>query len=504
MSKRSEKHAIVPVTPTIAFASDGSPFDPLSDLWDLRTRSRGVPIDFRLLRVSAGPDLVNAVRRAVRVLVETRNLNTARAAFDKVRSLLMVAHQRRSCVVDEIDAEDIAAWIVQGNGRYLAQLRILMDAWRDLAIPGVDDEVFDFLDTCRVPSTDTLTAVKTWDPDAGPFRPAEDAVLKAALDDAFNEGRLSLYDYALARTFRGLGIRPAQAAALKLCDLRLQSGRTEIHIPVAKQRGTPERGAFLPWKPVTQGFADILFLHCSKNVRPLVSPDADYTLAPLFPPKRCHQISASENCDGHTTGVYLAKHHSGIFEGLGVISPLTARQIVVNPRRERHTVLTALAMNGCTAPQIAANAGHSDPRSCDVYVDASIDHFQRMERLVGAAFIPIADRFLGAVVRREVDSKPLTDPDSVLLNKEMTAVGSCQVGGCNAVEAGVAPIACYTCRKFRAWADAPHDVLLEELLAHQTRLLKEGHAEVAETKTPTIVAIVDLLAAIKLQDNRND
>lgn len=493
--------SVARATGQTAFASDGTPFDPSADTWALKTRTRGVGVNFAPLREMAVHDLISAAKRPFRRLAETGNLNTLRSAFSQFRSLLMVAHQRRDFLVEVIDAEDIAAWIAKGNARYIGQIRPLFDSWRMLKVPGIEAETFDFLNSVRMPKKDQLVAVRTWDPDAGPYRPAEDAVLKAALDHGFNQGSIGLFEYALARTFRGLGMRPAQLAAMKLCDLRRVDNRVEMRIPLVKQRGVPERGAFMPWKPISQGLADILFLHVSQNVQPRIEPGGDPDLAPLFPSKRPWVLSPTAAFDGHANADGLRQTHSRIF--LGVISPLTGELIVVNPRRERHTVLTALAMNGCNSAEIAANAGHTDLRSCEAYVEASIDHFQRMERLLGEAFIPVADRFLGTVVRQESDAKAADDPDAVLLNREMTGVGSCQIGGCNAVEAGVAPVACYTCRKFRAWADAPHEALLEALLDDQEKLLAEGHAEVAETKTATIVAITDLLDAIKLREGKN-
>jgi len=192
-----------------------------------------------------------------------------------------------------------------------------------------------------------------------------------------------------------------------------------------------------------------------------------------------------------------------LFKRLKVVSPITGRQIIVSPQRERHTVLTGLAMLGCNSKEIAANAGHADPRSCEPYVDASIDHFQRMERLVGEAFIPIADRFLGKVIRENQDRTAYNDPNAVLRDRSMTGVGSCQIGGCGAITSGVAPVACYTCRKFRAWKNAPHEAILASLRDQQQTLHEAGHAEVADTKTATIVAVEDLIEAIKKQELNN-
>jgi len=157
-----------------------------------------------------------------------------------------------------------------------------------------------------------------------------------------------------------------------------------------------------------------------------------------------------------------------------------------------------LAMDGCTAQEIAANAGHSNPASCEIYVEASTDHFQRMESIVGDAFIPVADRFMGRVIQTEDSDRNVVDnPGAKILDRDMNGVGSCGVGGCNALEAGAAPFACYTCRKFRAWADAPHLQLLDHLEMEYRRLARDGHQAVADTKIQTIVAISDLLEAIQ-------
>lgn len=486
-----------------AFASNGAPFDPEADVWYFRTLSSGFFVDFDFIRRVAAEDFVVSAKRVTRVLVETRNLNTAKTAFKVFKQLCLIAHQRRNDVIFELDAEDVAYWCSKGNAAYLWQLRILTDLWASLDLPGITSKTHEFIRQVYVPTKIDKEAVRTWDPDAGAYRPAEDAALKAALDAAFNDGRVDLYDYAVARMFRGLGVRPAQLAAMKVCDIRRHGDRVEVRIPLLKQRGIPERGAFMPWKPVTQGLADVLFLHIQTNILPRVQSPYEIDLVQLFPRKGSIQVVPSAGIDEHQTQDSITSGFKKLFAALKVISPITGRQIVVNPQRERHTVLTGLAMNGCNALEIAANAGHASPESCQAYVDAGIDHFQRMERLVGEAFIPIADRFLGKIVREAKDQEALKRPNSVLRDKEMNGVGSCHIGGCGAVDAGVAPVACYTCRKFRAWAEGPHEAMLEALIARQTELMEAGHPEMAETITAPIVAITDLLEAIDSRERAN-
>lgn len=485
-----------------ASASDGTPFDPSTDLWSFRTRSGHVNLNFSGLRGIAEDQLVDASKMAFRVLVQTRNLISVRACYSQFKLLVELTRQLKDRSVPELDAEDIASWCARGNAAYLGQLRPLLQTWQTLRLPGILTEAQDFAAQIKVPSSSDKDVVRSWDPDAGAYRPSEDSALKAALDSAFNEGVVELYDYALARTFRGLGMRPAQLAAMKCCDLRSVGDRSEIRIPLLKKRGVPERGEFMPWKPITQWLADILHLHINGSILPYLADNADVSLCALFPP-RGRRIEAARNLEGHTNRDGLGKRLTKMFEQLNVISPVTGQKIPVTPTRERHTVLTGLAMQGCTPTEIAANAGHSDPTSCLAYIDASIQHFQRMERLVGEAFIPLADRFLGKVIREHDDQRAHDDPDSVVRGRDLTGVGSCADGGCGAIAAGVAPLACYECRKFRAWADAPHEYILGQLIAEQRVLIEAGHPDVAETKTSTIVAITDLLEAIRVREVAN-
>ncbi|RWR25161.1 site-specific integrase [Sinirhodobacter populi] len=429
-----------------ASASDGTPFDPSTDLWSFRTRSGHVNLNFAGLRGIAEDQLVDASKMAFRVLVQTRNLIRFRACYSQFKILVELTRQLKDRPVPELDAEDIASWCARGNAAYLGQLRPLLQTWQTLRLPGILTEAQDFAAQIKVPSSSDKDVVRTWDPDAGAYRPSEDSALKAALDSAFNEGIVELYDYALARTFRGLGMRPAQLAAMKCCDLRSGGDRNEIRIPLLKQRGIPEREEFMPWKPITQGLADILRLHINSNVWANLPADEDISLCALFPP-RGRRIEVASSLHGHTNRDGLGKRLSATFERLQVVSPITGRTISVTPTRERHTVLTGLAMQGCTATEIAANAGHSDPTSSLAYIDASIQHFQRMERLVGEAFIPLADRFLGKVIREHDDQRAHDDPDSVVRGRDLTGVGSCVDGSCGAIAAGVAPLACYECRK---------------------------------------------------------
>ncbi|MGN0931695.1 hypothetical protein, partial [Falsigemmobacter intermedius] len=241
----------------------------------------------------------------------------------------------------ELCAKDIAEWCSQGSAAYFGQLRPLLRVWETLELEGFTHDAQVLAAQIKHPTQTDKDGVRTWDPDIGAYRPSEDAALKNALDSAFNEGLITLYDYSLARVFRGLGMRPAQLAAMKCCDLRSTGQRTEIHIPLLKQRGTPERGEFMPWKPITQGLAELLSMHIEVYVKARFSPNTDISLCPLFPPIR-GGIEAADGLHGHANRDGLGKRFVMMFERLQVVSPITGQVIFVTPTRERHTVLTGL------------------------------------------------------------------------------------------------------------------------------------------------------------------
>lgn len=119
MNTPNGRHAVTCATSDQAFASDGTGFNPRDDLWAFRTLSGPVNIDFTMLHGSVSANMMAAAKRTLRLVVETRNLQSARAAFLQFRHLTFFAHQRQGQPVKEIDAEDIAYWCAHGNSAYI-------------------------------------------------------------------------------------------------------------------------------------------------------------------------------------------------------------------------------------------------------------------------------------------------------------------------------------------------------------------------------------------------
>ncbi len=487
--------------PRLVRAASGVDFDIYSNRWLLKNTGNRDIINIGAIVPLVGPQLQDSIRTVFAAIAGGRPGNTAASWFYTFRSLVEVVAKEIGGPIVEIDAEHIAIWAHKTGGTNLTALSHIRSAiltWEKLRSPGVTEEAFDIVKRLRRPKDPAiLGAVISWDPVQGPYRPAEDEAIRDAIDRAFNDDRVSLAEYAMFRTFRATGARPESVSRLKVEDFRAEGSQGFIRIPMVKQQGDAWRESFMPWKPITQGFANLLSMHIEANIRPNIVKGIDIAQAPIFPAQR-FQIGSDQN--NHIRTLSLGKTYIKIFKKLNIISPLSGEAIHGTPKRDRHTFLTMLAMHGCTAKEIAANAGQTKESSCEPYVHAGIGHFQRMEKYVGSAFIPLADRFAGTVVTEASDKHA----KNALLDDAASGVGSCGIGGCSAIEAGVAPVACYTCRKFRAWYDAPHLQLLEQLIEAQERQREEGHNTVAETTTATMIAITDLLERIRIdRENAN-
>ncbi len=487
--------------PRLARTASGLNFDIYSDRWLLKDTGNRDIINMGAIVHLVGPQLQNSIRTVFAAIAGGRPGNTAANWFYIFRNLVECAAIETGSPVVQIEAEHVSIWAHKSGGTgitALSHILSVISTWEKLRAPGVTEEAIDLVKRLRRPKDPAiLGAVFSWDPVQGPYRPADDEAIREALDRAFNDGTMSLVNYAMFRSFRATGARPESISQLKVGDLRAEGDQSFLRIPMIKQHGKAWREAFMPWKPVTQGFSNILTMHIEANIRPNILKGVDIDQVPIFP-EQSFEIDSDQN--NHIRTITLGKTYINLFKKLNIISPLSGEVIHGTPKRDRHTYLTMLAMRGCSPEEIAANAGQSKVSSCEPYVHAAIGHFQRMEQFVGSSFVPLADRFAGTIVSEAVDKHA----NDALLDDTATAVGSCGIGGCSAIEAGVAPVACYTCRKFRAWSDAPHLQLLEKLIEAQELQRDNGHDAVAETTTATMIAITDLLERIRVEREKEN
>ena len=254
------------------WSAHGVDFHLYDDVWNLRNEGGRISINWTEIKPLIHSELEAQLREGFGKIVAVHTANTSLAFFKAMKSLLRttIANTDAKHSIMVIDAPMLAQWI-GGNpsSAYISQIKALFLSWRSLRGNGVDDEVFALSERMAIPSKGGgYATVLTWNEEEGPYRPTEDEAIRVALDDGFNEGIVSLDEYAFFRVLRGTGARTGSLADLKVDDLRKDGDRWFLRIPAIKQRGVVGwRVVFLPWKPISQGLASVLTMHIEANIR---------------------------------------------------------------------------------------------------------------------------------------------------------------------------------------------------------------------------------------------
>jgi len=347
-------------------------------------------------------------------------------------------------------------------------------------------------------------AVLTMDPEKGPFTEIELHGIYGALHDAYSQGQIQTRQYVLTLLYMALGPRNIQLAALKIKDLtvlKARDGSTShlLKVPRAKQRGQNIRDE-LKTRALDHDIGHLLEVHI-ENVkeyhREKITDKIDAKELPVFP----NWLSLNPaGFDHHCNGKDLYKEIAGIFKKLTVSSERTGQKIKVSPTRFRRTIGTRAAMEGHGELIIADLLDHSDIQNVGVYVEATPEIIDRIDKALALQLAPMAQAFMGIIIGDESKAERGDDPASRIRSPEIASIKDRGVGTCGKYGfcGAYAPIACYTCRKFQAWLDGPHEAVLEELIVKRERTLEQtGDERIAFVNDRTILAVAEVVRKCK-------
>lgn len=170
----------------------------------------------------------------------------------------------------------------------------------------------------------------------------------------------------------------------------------------------------------------------------------------------------------------------------------------LNPRRLRYTFATRLVEEGCSPMELADALDHTDMQHVMVYFDARSEVVRQLDESMAVRLAPFAMAFLGRVVSGPASATRADDPASVIrfrcADSDISPVGSC---GTLDVCGLSAPIACYTCPRFEPWLDAPHELVLSELLKDRRRREANGLDEkLIQIHDRTILAVAEVVRRV--------
>lgn len=480
--------------PDIVTLRSKAQIDPHLMMWSFIDGVTPISMNFGRLPFQVTP-LVTSLKRVLINVLEENAPKYAQNLFGTFGRLAAVIAEKATEPVSEINETHVSNYIAKfslGDKLGLeAQLSALLGRWSKLNYTGLSDAAVQLLVKRTKKGNTKGEAVLTFDPVNGPLTEYELQQLITELNSAYASELLDKQFYYLTWLAILTGQRVSQYCALKVKDLARKVDEFgdvmfEIMIPKAKQRDEVIRDSFL-CRPLNVQFGESLWRYAQEVMEeyPTLGDDA-----PLFPSDTKHRdgYQIGNGFEFHWNSTELSAEFQAAMAAISPISPRTFAPMNLAIGRFRDTLGTRAAQEGFGELVIAEILGHSDTQNVGCYTAAIPEIAARLDKQLAKDLAPIANAFMGIILIRPEDATLADDTSSKIVDYRHSKAG---VGNCGTKYDCKfhAPIACYTCRNFEAWLDAPHDKLLEHLVKERERLLATSGPRVAAINDLTIVAI---------------
>ncbi len=358
-------------------------------------------------------------------------------------------------------------------------------------------------------------AVLSDDVDEGPLRFAELCALQVRIQaeiHAANQGEMDDLDSLLIIWLSmSFGIYPLAMSYLNEEDLictALPDGRTfyELRIPRLKKSNPDVRSQFHT-RPVDPAVG-ALFEEKIRNNRgarrfSMLGEDPRRYQNPMFPRESVNPTLLDTDFEPHAFRSRKQYFNVAInnFVWLHELKSEKDGPLRATPRRLRYTFATRLVQEGASPLELADALDHTDLQQVMVYFNSRSDVVVSLDKGMAATLAPLAQAFLGEVVK----DVPGTDRRKELgypiyfFNEKKQKLE--ELSRCKTLTACglVAPIACYTCPKFKPWAEAPHELVLDKLFDDRNDHLDIGaDPKITQARDVTIVAVSEVIRRSKI------
>ena len=353
-------------------------------------------------------------------------------------------------------------------------------------------------------------AVLSHDPKLGPLYSVEFDSLFLALREATANNTIAEKDLAAAWLFVAFGCNPRSIQLLNDEDLiktEMADGtvKYELRIPRIKKRGVKVRTQFRT-RPLRPEVGALLERVVEKNSGARAMANAampgrkfDSAMFWLDSPRESLVGTKFVNQAYRWTTANFAN----ALRRTAIALKLSGRDgepLNLTPRRLRYTFATRLVQDGASPVILADALDHTDLQHVMVYYNARSDIVVKLDHALALKLAPVSQAFLGVVVRSERDAIRGNEPASRVRffnpqKPELSSIGSCGTFGFCGL---AAPIACYTCSKFQAWLEAPHEAVLDALLADRdAHLFKGADPKMTQARDLTIIAVAAVIERCK-------
>lgn len=494
--------------PEIVACRNGYKFEPQANKWLIVDLSRKMYFNFDLIEPYCEPILIQAFKKVLIFYLEHKALSVSDNIFFYFKKFIEIIQPKQSAkLLKSINSSHILNYkssLLSRNEYYLTYLADFFKKWYALGYPGIAPEVPKLLSQLRLKGNRKGESVLTMDPEKGPFTEIELTGIYGALHDAYSNGIVTTGSYVLTLLFMVLGARNVQFAALKIKDftaIKSNDGTTSylLNIPRAKQRGKVYRTEFKS-RAIDRSIGKLLEAHIpgvKEYYQKKIGDCPDKKELPMFPD--WHSPNPP-GFDHHSDGAKLYDELKKIFRKLNVLSERTGEEMKISPIRFRRTIGTRAAMEGHGELIIADLLDHTDTQNVGVYVEATPAIVERIDKALALQLAPMAQAFMGVIVEDESKAERGDDSTSRVRSPNIESVKGGSVGTCGKYGfcGAYAPIACYTCRKFQAWLDGPHEKVLEELILKRDKVKERtGDERIAFVNDRTIYAVADVVKRCK-------
>lgn len=489
--------------PATARTRSGVEYKPNEPRWKFYDENVKINIDFNSVPELAKP-LIPGLKTTLMWMLENRAPLTMRVYFFKFLSSLKVLLSGRVDPIKQLTAQDIHN--IRSASRKaeidLSSMFSLLKQWHSLGVRGVGKDVIDLLDQLAIKGKDSGTNVTVMHPRKGPFTNLEFEAIQVALNDAYGNGLIREEVYFMTWIFIAFGVRPAQLAALKLCDLIVPNDLNDgtdfiLNIPRAKQRAHITRDSFKS-RPLLRQIAIPLHQYVQSVYVKFIDHLPDPWQAPMFPQTERSEKGGETN-DGigfkyHRIAKELGRILPDVFERISVSSERLSEPMPVTARRFRYTFGTRAAEEGLSDLVIAEMLDHSDTASVHIYKAFTSTILERIDRAMAMSMAPLAQAFKGKIIKSESEASRSNDMSSRIVDLRIdqsgAGVGSC---GQHSFCGFSAPIACYTCNSFEPWLDGTHEAVLNYLLERRKHLLETTDKKIASINDRTILGVAQVI-----------
>lgn len=469
--------------PSVAVTAGGVVFDPRNDLWSFADGTKSVYINFAKL-VDVGEELHWGLRKTLIWMAENMAAGTVCTAFENLCRFCNIISEGADnlpltfTAVDFLNARH--ALIEPDPGEIcFRRCKPVLKRMSKLGFSGISECGKKYLSEVKINGSANGSATTLLDPIDGPFTDLERETIFDALYAGFATGIIPLSRYVLAWLVALFGQRPKQYALLKLSDLQIvredSTERYVLKIPLVKAHNERERSRFQELDIIPE--LAMLMLEYKKNMLAqyeglLLQPET----GPFFPSTAERSADNVTGLKYHMAAVTVTDEIRATFAKLSVMSERTGSQMNINVYRFRRTLGTNCIREGLGVPATALRLGQTTTASVRPYVflASAFELHDRVEFSTAARLGVIAQAFKGVLVKTVTaeHSNPTSHITSPIVDSSMEkSLGQCgkeDFCGFNK------PISCYTCFLFKAWLDAPHQLVYDYLEADRLRLVNSG------------------------------